>query len=170
MLSHVSSLRLSSGHSGLVLTLSNAARAFLFSPRLLVADASIWATSLLGVVVRHIICGFYLFIFLPVILPSEIPKLPTYPLVRVFLGVWKLLLFHNSLPRTDLCSLPLLSLFLSFIFCPTSFRRQWAAFLGGWCPPPAFRSCFVELAQHTNDLLMNLWGRKWSRCPIPLPS
>ena len=27
-------------------------------------------------------------------------------------------------------SLPLLSLFLSFIFFPTSFRRQWAAFLG----------------------------------------
>ena len=64
LLSHVSSLRLSSGHSGLVLTLSNAARAFLFSPRLLVADASIWATSLLGVVVRHVICGFYLFIYL----------------------------------------------------------------------------------------------------------
>ena len=27
-------------------------------------------------------------------------------------------------------SLPLLSLFLSFIFFPTSFQRQWAAFLG----------------------------------------
>ena len=34
LLSHVSSLRLSLGHSGLVLTLSNAARAFLFSPPL----------------------------------------------------------------------------------------------------------------------------------------
>ena len=34
----------------------------------------------------------YLF-FLPVMLPSEIPKLPTDPLVRGFLGVWKLLLF-----------------------------------------------------------------------------
>ena len=41
-------------------------------------------------------------------------------------------------------SLLLLSLFLSFIFFPTSFRRQWAAFLGAWCPLPAFRSCFVE--------------------------
>ena len=44
-----------------ILTLSNAARTSLFSPCLLVADVSIWATSLLGVVVRHIICGFYLF-------------------------------------------------------------------------------------------------------------
>ena len=66
--------------------------------------------------------------------------------------------------------LTLLSLFLSLIFCPTSFRREWAAFLGAWCPPPAFRSCFVEFAHHSNDLLMNLWGRKWSPRPIPPPS
>ena len=36
-------------------------------------------------------------------LPSEIPKLPTDPLVRWFSGLWKLLLFYDSLPRTDLC-------------------------------------------------------------------
>ena len=60
---HIGSLRLPSGHSGPVLTLSNAARASLFSPCLLVVDASIWATSLLGVAVRCKICGFYLFIF-----------------------------------------------------------------------------------------------------------
>ena len=35
-----------------------------------------------------------------------------------------------------------LSLFLSFIFCPTSFWREWAAFLGDWCPLSAFRSLF----------------------------
>ena len=35
-------------------------------------------------------------------LPSEIPKLPTDPLVRGFPGVWKLLLFYDSLPRTGL--------------------------------------------------------------------
>ena len=67
-------------------------------------------------------------------------------------------------------SLPLLSLFLSFTFCLTSFQRQWAAFLGAWCPLPAIRSCFVEFAQHSNVLLMNLWGRKWSPHPIPLVS
>ena len=44
-------------------TLSNAARASLFSPYLLVADASVWAISPLGVAIRHVICGFYLFIF-----------------------------------------------------------------------------------------------------------
>ena len=71
LLSLVSSLRLPLGHSGLVLTLNNAARSSLFRPHLLVANASIWDTFLLGVAFRHVICGFYLF-FLPVRLPSEI--------------------------------------------------------------------------------------------------
>ena len=63
LLSHVSSLRLSSGHSGLVLTLSmdDAGRTSLSNPHSLVANASLWATSPLVVVVRHVICGFYLF-------------------------------------------------------------------------------------------------------------
>ena len=63
-------------------------------------------------------------------LPSEIPRLTTDLPMRVFPGVWKPLFFLR-LPSWDRSpSLPLLSLFLSFIFCPTSFQRQWAAFLG----------------------------------------
>ena len=106
--------------------------------------------------------SFFFFFFLPGMFPSEIPKLPKDPLVRGLPAVWKLLLLHDSFPR--------MSLFLSFIFCPTSFRREWAAFLDVWCPLPAFRSCFVEASQHSNYLLMNLWWRNWSPCPIPLPS
>ena len=120
LLSHINSLRLPSGHSGLVLTLSNA------TPHLLVMDVGVWGTFLLGVAFRHVICGFYLF-FLPVRLPSEIRKLPPDP--QKFPGVWKFPLLR--LPSWDgSLSLALLSLFLSFIFCPTSFRRWWAAFLG----------------------------------------
>ena len=78
-------------------------------------------------------------------------------------------LFLRLLSRDGAPSLPLLSLFLSYIFFPTSFGRQWAAFLGAWCPLPAFRSCFVEFTQRLNVLLMNLWGRKWSPSPIPPP-
>ena len=63
-------------------------------------------------------------------------------------------------PRDWSPSLTLLSLFLSFIFCPTFFWRQWAAFLGAWCPLLAFRSCFVEFAQHANDLSMNVFAEK----------
>ena len=75
-------------------------------------------------------------------LPSEIPRLVTGPPVRVFHGVWKLLSFLTLPFQDGSPSLPLLSLFLSFIFCPTSFQRQLAGFLGAWCPLPAFRSFF----------------------------
>ena len=168
VLSLVSSLWLSSEHSGPVLTLSNATCSSPFSPHLLVVDASIWGTFLLGVAFRHVICGFYLF-FLPVRMPSMIKKLPPDPPVRGFPGVWKLPLLR-LLSWDGSPSLTLLSLFSSFIFCPTSFRRQWAAFLGAWCPLLAIRTCFVEFAQSSNDLSMNLWGRKWSPRPIPPPS
>ena len=63
-------------------------------------------------------------------LPSVVPRLTTDLAVRVFPGVWKLLSFLR-LPSPDGApSIPLLPLFLSFIFFPTSFQRQWAAFLG----------------------------------------
>ena len=113
---------------GLVLTLSNAACSSPFHPHLPVEDAGAWGAFLLGVAFRHVISGFYLF-FLPVRLPSEIQKLPPDRPVREFPGVWKLPLLR--LPSRDGSpSLALLSIFLSLIFCPTSFRKQWAAFLG----------------------------------------
>ena len=58
LLSQVSSLRLPLGHSGLVLTLSNAAPASLSRPCLLVVDACVCTASPLGVTVGHVICGF----------------------------------------------------------------------------------------------------------------
>ena len=73
-------------------------------------------------------------------------------------------------PQHAYPSLTLLSLFLSFIFYHTSFWRQLAAFLGAWCPLLVFRICFVVFAQGSNDLSMNLWGRKWSPRSIPLTS
>ena len=48
LLAQVSSLRLPSGNSGQVLTLSNAAHASLPSPRLLVVVAGVCAASLFG--------------------------------------------------------------------------------------------------------------------------
>ena len=97
LLSHVSSPRLSSGRSGPDLTLSGAAHTSLFSPPLLVVDLSIWATSPLGVEVRCIICGFYLFIPPGSVAPLRFQNSPTDLPVRGFPGVWKLLPFHDSL-------------------------------------------------------------------------
>ena len=93
LLSQVSSLRLPSGHSGPVLTLSNAARASLPSPRLLVADA---------VSVLLLCCGSYCWarnlwvLIIYLFFPSSyvalcVPRLATDSAVRVFPGVWKLL-------------------------------------------------------------------------------
>ena len=107
----------------------------------------------------------YLF-SLPVMLPAVLPRLTTDSAVRLFPGVWKLL-FLRLLSQDGAPSLPLLSLFLSFIFFSTCFWRQWSAFLVAWCPLPAFRSCFVKFTQRLNVLLMNLWGRKWFPRPIP---
>ena len=93
LLAQVSSLRLPLGHSGPVFTLSNAARASLPSP-LLVADAESalllcwelpWACNLWVLII-------YLF-FLPVMLPSVVPRLTTDSAVRLFSGVWKHLSF-----------------------------------------------------------------------------
>ena len=89
LLSQVSSLRLPSGHSGLVLTLSNAACSSPFRPHLLVVDVGFWGYFSTGSCFRHVICGFYLF-FLPVRLPSEIRKLPPDLPAKGFPGVWKL--------------------------------------------------------------------------------
>ena len=91
-------------------------------------------------------------------LPSEIPRLATDSPVRVFPGAWKLLSFLRLPSRDGSPSLPILSLFLSFSFFPTSFQRQWADFLGALYLLPAFRSSFVEFTQCSNVLLIIFWG------------
>ena len=118
----------------------------------------------------HNLWVLIIFLFLLLVMfPSVVPRLATDSAVRVFPCVWKLLFFKTPFPGR--ISIPTsLSLFLSFVFFPTFFQRQWAAFLDAWCPLPAFKSCSVEFTQRSNVLLMNLWGRKWSPHPIPPPS
>ena len=173
MLSQVSSLRLSSGYSGLGLTLSSPCVS-LFSPCLLVADVSIWATSLLGVVVRR--CNLwvlFIYFFLPVMLPFEIPKLSIDLMVRGSPGIWKLLLLHDSLPGQVSIPNSFASLFMFYIL--SYLLSKTMGYLSGCLVSSAsiqklFCSAF-KFAQHSNDLLMNLRGRKWSPRPIPpLPS
>ena len=129
LVSHKSSFGLPLGHSGPVLTQSNVAHSSLFRPHLLVADAGVWGTFLLGVAFRHVICGFYLF-FIPVRLPSEIKKLPPDPPVRGFPGVWKLPLLR--LPsQIGSPSLTLLSLFYLLYFVLPPFEDSGLLF---WAP------------------------------------
>ena len=104
LLSHISSLRLSSGHSGLVLTLS------LQPVPPCSASTRWWQMRVSGLLLHWGLwlgaysVGFFLFsFFLLAMLPSEILKLPTGPLVREFPALWKLPLLHDSLSGTGLC-------------------------------------------------------------------
>ena len=100
LLSHVSSLRLSSGHSGPVLTLSMQPAPPCSAP------ACWWPTQASGLLLhRELWLGEYsvIFFFSPSCLCCPLRfQNPTDPLGRGFLDVWKPLHFHNSLPGTGL--------------------------------------------------------------------
>ena len=141
----------------------------LSSPHSVLADSRVWDTSQLAVALRHVFCFF--FFFSPpgyvVLWDYKTSHRPASERVSCCLETSPPSRFP---PQDGSTFLTLLSLFLSFIFCLTSFHREWAAILGVWCPLPAFRSCFVEVAHLSNDLLMNLLVRKWAPCPILPPS
>ena len=102
LLSHVSSFRLSSGHSGVVLTLS------MQPVPPCQALAGWWWPQASGLLLHWQLqlgmysVGFFCFFPLQVMLPSEIPKLLKDLPVRGFPGAWKVRL-HDSLPRMGLC-------------------------------------------------------------------
>ena len=64
-------------------------------------------------------------------LPSVVPRLSTDLAVRVFPGVWKLLSFLRLPSQDGSPSLPVLSLFLSFIFFLPLFEDNGLLF---WVP------------------------------------
>ena len=123
LLAQVSLLRLPSGHSGQILTLSNAAHTSLPSPHLLVAGAGVCTASPLGELpLGTYSVGFnYLFIFPPsyvALCGSKAHHRLGSDSVSWCLETF---FFLRLLSGDGAPSLPLLSLFLSFIFFPTSF-------------------------------------------------
>ena len=101
-------------------------------------------------------------------LRSEIPKLPTDPPVKGFPAVWRLLLLHDSLPRMGLIPNSFVSLFVFYILSYLLSKGK-GCLSGCLVFSVSIQKIFVAVAQHSNDLLMNLWGRKWSPHSIPLP-
>ena len=92
---------------------------------------SVWATSPLGVVVRHLICGFYLFISSSwLCCPLRFQNSPDSPSERVS---WCLETSPLSWfpPRDGSPFLTLLSLFLSLYFVVSPFRDNGLPF---WVP------------------------------------
>ena len=78
--------------------------------------------------VRRVICGFYLFFSSQFRCPLRFQNSPQTRPWEGFLVLETSLLWLPPWDRSP--SLTLLSFLLSFIFFPTSFQRQWAAFLG----------------------------------------
>ena len=121
------------------------------------------------VVVRCVFCGFFFFFSSSwLCCPLRYQNSRQACLWESFLLCGNFSSFITP-PKNGSPSLSLLSLFSSFILCPTSIWRDRAAFLHVWYPLRTFRSCSVKVTQHSTVLLTNLWGRKWSPHPIPLP-
>ena len=170
LLSHISFLRLSSGHSGPVLTLQtyDATCASLPSPHLLLAYASVWAAFPLVVGVR---CIFCICVCVCVWLGCPL-KFKSSPLICLWVGF---LLCGNfscfMTPSPGQVSVPksFVSIFVFYILSYLLLKRL-GCLSGCLVSSASVQKLFCGIAQHSNDLLMNLWGRKWSPCPIPLPS
>ena len=163
LLSHISSLRLSSGHLGPVLTLRTnyAACASLPSPHSLLYHLSASTCSLA--------CILWVFFFLQFILPSEIPKLPTDMPVRWFPTMWKCLLLHDTLSRT--VSIPKSFVSVSIFYILSYLLSKRLGCLSGYLVSSAsIQKFFCESSQHSNYLLMNFLGRNWSPHSILPPS
>ena len=129
LLPHISSLKLSSGHSGLVLTLSM--KPVPPCP----APAHWWWTRAYGLLLLWELwlgafslgyCFFFSSSYVA-LWDSKTPHRPASERVSCYLETSP----PSPLPpQNGSLSITLLSLFLSSIFCSTSFWREWAAFLG----------------------------------------
>ena len=166
-LSCISSLRLSSGHSGPVLTLrtDDAAHASLPSPHSLVANASTWATSLLGVVVRQVFCCFFFFFFfLLVIFPlgdSITPDRSACQRVSYYVEIFPPSWFT---PQDESPSLNLLSLILSLYFVLPPFEENGLPF---WVPD--FPSCVQKLFYGScSTFKLSFWWIFWGETDLPI--
>ena len=144
LLSQASSLRLPSGHSGQVLSLSNAACPSMSLPW------SIWAAAPLGAAVRHIICGFKLFIYFSsrLFCPLRFQGSPQTRWRECFLVFGNFSLsFYLRLPSGDRSLfLPLSSLYLLYFVLPP-FKDNGMPF---WVPD--------VLYQHSEVVMWNLLG------------
>ena len=129
----------------------------------------VWATCPLGVVVRPIVCGFYLFILSSRLCcplrfqnPQQTCRWDGFLVFGTFSS------FTTPSPGWVSIRNSFASLFIFYILSYLLSRTM--GWLSGCLVSSAFRSCFVVFAQCSNDLSMNFGGRKWFPRPLPPPS
>ena len=163
VLSHVSSLRLSSGHLGPVLTLRTSDAACAFHPALLAGagckSLGYFSAGSCGYACILCVCVCVCVFSSWLCCSLRFQNSPQTHLWEGFLLDGNFSFFTTpagkvSVPKSFV-SFFFFFFFGSFIFCPTSFPRESAAFLGTWYPPPTFKSCFLKVAQHSNELMVN---------------
>ena len=107
--------------------------------------------------------------FLPIVLPSVLPRLATDSAVRVFPGVWKLLSFLRLPSRDGALSLPLVSLFIFYIFSYLLLKTM-GCFSGCLMSSAGIQKLFCGIYSVFKCSFDEFVGRKWSPRPIPPPS
>ena len=140
------------------------------APHLLMVNVNVWATSLLGVAIRQVICGVYLFIyfFSWLCCPPRFQNCPQTCQSEGFLVFGNFSSFKTPSPGWVSMSNSCLSFHLLYFVLPPFHNSR----LPFWVPGVLHQHSKFVLwyLLSSNNLLMNLWGRTWSPRPIPLPS
>ena len=90
-------------------------------------------------------------------LRSEIPKLPTDLPVRVFPGVWKLLLYEDTLLGQISIPTSFVSLFIFYILSYLLLKKM-GCLSGCLMSVASIQNLFCGICSAFNVLSMNLWG------------
>ena len=98
-------------------------------------------------------------------LPSEIPKLPTELPVRGFPGIWKLLLFYDSLPGMELHPYLFCLLFIFYILSYL-LSETMDCLSGCLVSSASVQKLFCGICS-AFKISINFCGRKWSPHSIP---
>ena len=111
---------------------------------------------------------FYLF-FLPVMLPSVLPRLATDSAVRVFLVFGNFSLFKSPFPGRSFLPTSFVSLFVFYIFSYL-FSKTMSCFSGCLMSSASIQKLFCEIYSVLKCSFDEFVGEKWSPHPIPPPS
>ena len=102
-------------------------------------------------------------------LPSEIPRLTTDPLERVFPGVWKLLFFKTPFPGRISVPTSFVSLFI-FYLLSYLFSKTMGCISGCLMSSASIQKLFCGICSVFKFSFDEFVGEKVVSCPIPPPS
>ena len=157
LLCYLSSLSLSSGHSGPVLNLrtDDAAHASLPIPHLLLVDMNVCTSSLQVFVVRCIFCVFFFFFFFPwLYFPLRLQSSPQTHLWKGFLLCENFYSFMTPSPGMGLSPYIFCLYFHLLYFVLPSFKEIWLTF---WVPGVLCQRSEVVLWKSLNIQMIFWW-------------